>query len=179
MQNLISHLRISTYTLIVLHFLRRMFRKVSAARIKSRKISPVKGRIPTNLEQAFVYRITDIDWDEFNYKIVIFYRFGNIVNATEIYVKSCNDMARVSSLLVQMYPDHKQHISRYPARLDLQNRYKAGRLVPGDGYFRTILKPGFYPEPTDILMEIDDKLPGVTVELKELTVCRLSDTTSH
>lgn len=174
-----KQIRIATYISIALHFLRRMLRKVSAARLKSRKPSPVKGRIPTNLERHFGFRIADIDWDEFNYKIVIFYRFGNIVNATEIYVKSCNDMARVSSLLVQMYPDHKQHISRYPARLDLQNRYKAGRLVPGDGYFRTILKPGFYPEPTDILKEIDDNVPGITVELKELTICRLLDTTSR
>ena len=174
-----TSIRIASYIAIALHFLRRMFRKVSAVRIKSRKISPVKGRIPTNLERHFGFRIAEIDWNEFNHKIVIFYRFGNIVNATEIYVKSCNDMARVSSLLVQMYPDHKQHISRYPARLDLQNRYKAGRLVPDDGYFRTILKPGFYPEPTDILKEIDDNVPGITVELKELTVCRLSDTTSH
>ena len=174
-----TSIRIASYIAIALHFLRRMFRKVSATRIKSRKISPVKGRTPTNLERHFGFRITDIDWDKFNYKIVIFYRFGNIVNATENYVKSCNDMARVSSLLVQMYPDHKQHISRYHAQLDLQNRYKAGRLVPGDNYFRTILKPGFYPELTNILKEIDDKLPGITVELKVLTVCRLSDTASH
>lgn len=174
-----EQIRIATYIAVALHFFRRMFRKVPAVRIESRHPSPVKGRMPTNLERHFGFRIADIDWDEFNHKIVIFYRFGNIVNATEIYVKSCNDMARVSSLLVQMYPDHKQHISRYPARLDLQNRYKTGRLVPGDNYFRTILKPGFYPEPTNILKEIDDKLHGVTVELKELTICRLSDTTSR
>lgn len=172
-------IRYATYLAIALHFIRRMFRKVSAIRIKSRKLSPIKGRMPSNLERYFGCRITDIDWDEFSHKIVIFYRFGNIVNATEIYVKPCHDMARVSSLLVRMYPDHKQHISRYPARLDLQNRYKTGRLVPGENYFRTILKPGFYPEPTNILKEIDDKLPGVTVEVKELTLCRLSDTTSR
>lgn len=179
MQNLISQLQISTYNLIVLHFLRRMFRKMSAVRIKSLKLSPVKGRMPTNLERAFGFRITDIDWDEFYHKIVIFYRFGNIVHAIEIYVKSCVDMARVTSLLVKMYPDHKQHIFRYSARLDLPNRYKTGRLVPSDNYIRTILDPGFYPEPTNILKEIDDNLPGITVEVKELTICRLSDTTSH
>ena len=174
-----TSIRIASYIIIALHFLRRMFRKVSATRIKSLKLSPVKGRIPTNLERRFGFRIADIDWDEFTYKIVIFYRFGNIVNATEIYTKSPNDMARVTSLLGEMYSDHKQHICHYPARVDLQNRYKTGRLVPGEGYFRNILKPGVYPEPTNILKEIDDKLPGVTVELKELTICRLSDTTSR
>lgn len=174
-----TSIRIASYILIALHFLRRMFRKVSAIRIKSRKLSPVKGRMPTNLERTFGFRNTDIDWDEFYHKIVIFYRFGNIVNAVEIYVKSCKDMAMVTSLLVRMYPDHKQHIFRYPARLDLPNRYKTGRLSPGYNYFRTILKSELYLEPTNILKEIDDKLPGITVELKELTVCRLSDTTSR
>lgn len=172
-------IRYATYLAIALHFIRRMLRKVSAARLKSRKLSPVKGRMPTNLERAFGYRITDIDWNEFQGKTVMFYRFGNIVNALEIYAKSYDDMDRVACLLEKMYPDYKQAIYLYPAWLDLQDTYKKGLLVPNDKRFRTILKPGFHPETTDILMEIDDKLPGVTVELKELTVCRLSDTTSH
>jgi hypothetical protein len=174
-----KQIRIATYISIALHFIRRMFRKVSAARIKSRKLSTVKGRMPTNLERFFGYRSKDIDWNEFYGKTVMFYRFGNIVNAGEIYTKSYEDMDKVACLLEKMYPDHKQAIYRYPAWYDLQNTYKKGLLVPNDKHFRTILKPGFYPETTDILMEIDDKLPGSTVELKELTVCRLSDTTSH
>ena len=175
-----KQIRIATYISIALHFLRRMFRKVSAARLKSRKPSPVKGRMPTNLERAFGYRITDIDWNEFYGKPVMFYRIGNIVNAVEIYAKSYDDMVKVYDLLVKMYPDHLESIFRYTTWFDLINGYKTGRrLVPNDKYFRTMLKPGFYPETTDILIEIDDKLPGVTVELKELTVCRLSDTTSH
>ncbi len=174
-----KQIRIATYIAIALYFLRRMLRKVSAARIKSQKISLVKGRIPTNLERAFGYRITDVDWNEFQGKTVMFYRISNIVNAVEIYAKSYDDMDTVACLLEKMYPDHKQAIYRYPAWFDLQNTYKKGLLVPNDKHFRTMLKPGFYPETTDILMEIDDKLHGVTVELKELTVCRLSDTTSH
>lgn len=174
-----TSIRIASYILIALHFVRRMFRKVSATRIKSRKISPVKGRMPTNLERHFGFRITDIDWNEFQGKNVIFYRFSNIVNALEIYAKSYDDMDTVACLLEKMYPDHKQAIYRYPAWLDLQNTYKKGLLVPNDKHFRTMLKPGFYPESTDILIEIDDKLPGFTVEVKVLTICRLSDTTSR
>ena len=174
-----EQIRIATYISIALHFLRRMLRKVSAARIKSRKLSSVKGRVPTNLERAFGYRITDIDWNEFQGKNVIFYRFGNIVNALEIYTKSYDDMLKVTDLLEKMYPEHKQSIFRCTVRHDLHDDYKSSHLVPSERYLSTMLKPGFYPETTDILMEIDDKLPGVTVELKELTVCRLSDTTSH
>ena len=174
-----EQIRIATYIAVALHFFRRMFRKVSAARIKSRKLSPVKGRIPTNLERAFGYRITNIDWNKFQGKNVIFYRFGNIVNALEIYAKSYDDVDTVACLLEKMYPDHKQAICLYPAWFDLQDTYKKGLLKPNEKYFSTMLKTGFYPEPTDILIEIDDKLPGITVELKELTVCRLSDTTSH
>ena len=179
MRNRITSIQIATYILIALHFVRRMFRKVSATRIKSRKLSPVKGRMPTNLERYFGLRINDINWNEFQGKNVIYYRFGNIVNATEIYAKSYENMDTVACLLEKMYPDHKQAIFRYPAWVDLQNTYKTGLLVPNDKLFRTILKPEFYPEPTNILKEIDDKLPGITVELKELTVCRLSDTTSR
>lgn len=174
-----KQIRIATYISIALHFIRRMLRKVSAARIKSLKISPVKGRMPTNLERFFGYRSKDIDWNEFYGKTVMFYRNDTIVNAVEIYTKSYDDMTKVTDLLEKMYPDNKQCIFRYTPRFDLQDGYKTGRLVPHEKYFNTRLTPGFYPEPTDILMEIDDKLPGVTVELKELTVCRLSDTTSH
>ena len=174
-----TSIQIASYIAIALHFIRRMLRKVSAARIKSRKPSPVKGRMPTNLERALGFRITDIDWNEFYGKTVMFCRIGNIVNAVEIYTKSYDDMTKVTNLLEKMYPDNKQGIFRYTARLDIIKDYKVGRLVPKDKYFSTMLKPGFYPETTNILIEIDDKLPGVTVELKELTVCRLSDTTSH
>ena len=174
-----EQIRIATYIAVALHFFRRMFMKVSAVRIESRQPSPVNGRMPSNLKRYFGFRITEIDWTEFQGKNVIFYRFGNIVNALEIYAKSYDDMDTVACLLEKMYPNHKQAIFRYPAWYDLQNTYKKGLLVPNDKHFRTILTPGFYPEPTDILQEIDDKLPGITVELKELTVCRLSDTTSH
>lgn len=174
-----KQIRIATYISIALHFIRRMLRKVSAARIKSRKLSPVKGRMPTNLERALGFRITDIDWNEFYGKTVMFCRLSNFVYAIEIYAKSYDDMARVTNLLEKMYPDNKQGIFRYTARLDIIKDYKAGRLVPKDKYFSTMLNSKFYPETTNILKEIDDKLPGVTVELKELTVCRLSDTTSQ
>ena len=179
MQNRLTSIRIASYIAIALHFIRRMFKKISAARIKSRKLSPVKGRMPTNLERAFGFRITDIDWNEFYGKTVMFYRIGNIVNAVEIYTKSYDDMLKVTDLLEKMYPDHKQSIFRCTARHDMHDDYKTDHLVPSEMYLSTMLKPGFYPETTDILIEIDDKLPGATVELNELTVCRLSDTTSH
>ena len=175
-----TSIRIASYISIALHFIRRMLRKVSALRIKSRKLSPVKGRMPTNLERAFGFRITDIDWNEFHCITVMFYRIGNIVNAVEIYTQSYYDMHSVTDLLEKMYPEHKQSIFRGTVRHDLHDDYnKIKHLIPSERYFSIMLKPGFYPETTDILIEIDDKLPGITVELKKLTICRLSDTTSH
>ena len=179
MQNLISHLQISTYILIVIHFLRMMLRKIFKCKPRKKPgCFTDSKKEPTNLDRYFGWRTEEVNWDEFRFKVVMFYRCSNIINATEFYAKTLGAANSLQQLFCTMHYAPQEAIFLYNAKYNLPQAAKENRLYPSEKRLQEIPLQ-ILPDTCSIIEDIDRYTSGFTVETKEITVCRLSDKTSH